>query len=117
MKAIDFNILEKRIQTVTSIPTWTKRKHTNVARLKEFLRNYDITEFENNVIYGVHYSWSYEKIYIPYDKRGHLKKYREMYIVLLCVYRDALKRDYIAIPLKKGHDEIPNNKLGQFSLN
>ena len=103
----ELEVLQKKIDELKSINSWTKKKHdlrddliTYIADNYKYFWYAPYANFQKNEG-GRYYSWDYEIRITPKNQRGLLSEYRgkELFVICTYIYKYG-KRELLIIPLK-----------------
>lgn len=103
MAFIDFKEFKKHYRSFDSISTWTKEKYNQKDKLINFLNKhenlyYECSQAELMISTKM---WTPEILEIPLNRRGHLKKYRGLKILMINISRpNQFKFEVGCYPLK-----------------
>ena len=104
-KFLTFIDFENEFKKFKSIPTWTKKKYSQKEKLFKFLNNHESLYYEIDYcrpMAEARKRWSYGFFEVPTNKRGNLKKYRGLRILVLNVRKpNQFKMEIGCYPLKK----------------
>ena len=106
-KSVKINEKEfiKKFKSFSKHQTWTKEKHDKKEELVSFISEFENIQFlinyHNNPFGFSQKSWELKKYKVPQNKLGHLKKYRDMKVLLLNIGKQNMfKLEIIALPIE-----------------
>lgn len=106
-KSVKINEKEfiKKFKSFSKHQTWTKEKHDKKEELVSFISEFENIQFlinyHNNPFGFSQKSWELKKYKVPQNKLGHLKKYRDMKVLLLNIgKKNMFKLEIIALPIE-----------------
>jgi len=103
LKFLDYNNFKKNFRIFNNIPTWTKEKYTKKQNLLDFLDEHEHLYYEvsqNGLLISTK-MWKPEIVEISLNRRGHLKRYRGLKVLMINISRpNQFKFEVGCYPLK-----------------
>ena len=102
---INEKLFLKKLKAIKKLDNWTKEKHQKKDDLLSYIDSHNhisfLTNYYNNSFDFTQKSWEFKKYKVHSNKRGHLKVYRGLRIILLNVGKfNMFKLKIIALPYK-----------------